>query len=362
MSDQANVSGNTQKETKVASPESSNPSEGSSGFTLKPSVLKAPNLSLGSNAFKLQQPKLVVDAPCQQCTENGSDQSYLESETKEKPAEENQVVSVDSKVSSEKPKFSFGEKFTAKMEAPINVELKQQEEIAFVFGSNLSDKVVNAAPAKASASVHEKEEKEEEDEEQFEVHSPERVEEPPSLEESAALQLAKEVKPQLKEVETVTGEENERNIFKVNAKVRVFDKDTQSWQDKGCGLLHLNDLPSDCLDKTPQSRLIMRATGTMRVVLNIMLWPEMLVEKANPKNIKISAVDPNDGIKIYLITVTPSDGDLIYQSVKIRKERMSLVGGQDKVGPAKRHLDEEAEERVSPKRFKVYEEESSQEE
>lgn len=36
-----------------------------------------------------------------------------------------------------------------------------------------------------------------------------------SLAESAALQQAKEVKPELKEVEIVTGEENESNVFKV---------------------------------------------------------------------------------------------------------------------------------------------------
>ena len=38
-----------------------------------------------------------------------------------------------------------------------------------------------------------------------------------SLAESAALQQAKEVKPELKEVEIVTGEENESNVFKVRS-------------------------------------------------------------------------------------------------------------------------------------------------
>jgi hypothetical protein len=43
----------------------------------------------------------------------------------------------------------------------------------------------------------------------------------------------------------------------------------------------------------------------MRVVLNSMIWPGMLVERASKKSVKISAVDPDDGhaIKIFLIQV-----------------------------------------------------------
>jgi hypothetical protein len=49
----------------------------------------------------------------------------------------------------------------------------------------------------------------------------------------------------------------------------------------------------------------MRISGSMRVVLNAMIWPGMLVERASKKSVKISAADPDDGhvIKIYLIQV-----------------------------------------------------------
>ncbi len=38
-------------------------------------------------------------------------------------------------------------------------------------------------------------------------------------------------------------------------------------------------------------RLVMRTTGSLRVVLNTKLWPEMICEKVNEKNIRISATD-----------------------------------------------------------------------
>ena len=40
----------------------------------------------------------------------------------------------------------------------------------------------------------------------------------------------------------------------------------------------------------------MRTTGSLRVVLNTKLWPEMICEKVNEKNIRISATD-NDFIR-----------------------------------------------------------------
>ena len=361
MSDHKYIRGSTQEDLKVTPPKTT---KKSSVFVLKPStlssVLKASALSLGSSSFKLQPPSLAEVSPNLLSLEKGSDRNKVESETEEKPAEENnQAVSTDGEVSSEIPKFSFGEKFSAKMTAPVKVELRKREESAFVFGSNLSDKVVIAEPVKESAGEGVcGEEKEEDDEEQVEVQTTERAEEPSTLEESAALQLAKEVKPQLKEVETVTGEENENNVFKVNAKVRVFDRETQNWQDKGCGLLHLNDLPSEA-NKPHQSRLIVRATGTMRVVLNTMLWPKMLLEKVNAKNVKISAVDPKDGIRIYLVTANPGDVDLIYKSIEIRKECMNLEEEHDEVRPTKRHLDDEEDgEGGSPKRLRLSEAEN----
>jgi len=52
--------------------------------------------------------------------------------------------------------------------------------------------------------------------------------------------------------------------------------------------------------------LVMRVQGSLRVVLNTMIWPNMLVERSSKRSVRISAVDADDGIKIYLIQVGQS--------------------------------------------------------
>jgi len=47
----------------------------------------------------------------------------------------------------------------------------------------------------------------------------------------------------------------------------------------------------------------MRVQGSLRVVLNTMIWPNMLVERSSQRSVRISAIDAEDGIKIYLIQV-----------------------------------------------------------
>uniref|UniRef100_T1FY59 RanBD1 domain-containing protein n=1 Tax=Helobdella robusta TaxID=6412 RepID=T1FY59_HELRO len=106
----------------------------------------------------------------------------------------------------------------------------------------------------------------------------------------------------MKEVNVLTGEENEFNILQLNAKLYLFDKETQNWLERGRGLLRLNDMMIDSSDRN-----IMRAQGSLRVILNIKLWSGMLLDRASQKSIKISAVDAEEGIKIYLITVSSLD-------------------------------------------------------
>lgn len=47
----------------------------------------------------------------------------------------------------------------------------------------------------------------------------------------------------------------------------------------------------------------MRTQGSLRVVLNTKLWPSMTLEKGNEKSLRITAMDSDKDIKIYLIMV-----------------------------------------------------------
>ena len=48
----------------------------------------------------------------------------------------------------------------------------------------------------------------------------------------------------------------------------------------------------------------MRTQGSLRVVLNTKLWPSMTLEKGNEKSLRITAMDSEKDIKIYLIMVS----------------------------------------------------------
>lgn len=49
---------------------------------------------------------------------------------------------------------------------------------------------------------------------------------------------------------------------------------------------------------------VMRTQGSLRVVLNTKLWPNMTLEKGNEKSLRFTAMDSEKDIKIYLIMVS----------------------------------------------------------
>ncbi|XP_036410694.1 ran-binding protein 3-like isoform X1 [Megalops cyprinoides] len=129
-----------------------------------------------------------------------------------------------------------------------------------------------------------------------------------SLEESAAAYTkATAKKCLLEKVEVVTGEESESNVLQIQCKLFVFDKTSQSWVERGRGLLRLNDMASTD-DGTLQSRLVMRTQGSLRLILNTKLWAQMQIDKASEKSIRITAMDTEDqGVKVFLISASSKD-------------------------------------------------------
>lgn len=76
----------------------------------------------------------------------------------------------------------------------------------------------------------------------------------------------------------------------------------QSWIERGRGLLRLNDMASTD-DGSLQSRLVMRTQGSLRLILNTKLWPQMQVDKASEKSVRVTAMDTEDqGVKVFLIS------------------------------------------------------------
>ena len=50
--------------------------------------------------------------------------------------------------------------------------------------------------------------------------------------------------------------------------------------------------------------LVMRCSGTYKVLLNTTIWPDMTCELADKKSLRISAQDTDLAVKVFLIMVS----------------------------------------------------------
>ncbi|XP_061551129.1 ran-binding protein 3b isoform X2 [Phycodurus eques] len=177
----------------------------------------------------------------------------------------------------------------------------------FVFGQNMSERVLSLP--KGESINEDSKEVPETSEPPSQEATPEKVNSvSESLEESAAAYTkATAKKCILEKVDVKTGEESESNVLQMQCKLYVFEKTAQSWIERGRGLLRLNDMASTD-DGTLQSRLVMRTQGSLRLILNTKLWPQMQVDKASDKSVRVTATDTEDqGVKVFLISGSSKD-------------------------------------------------------
>ncbi|XP_058019238.1 ran-binding protein 3 isoform X4 [Ahaetulla prasina] len=175
----------------------------------------------------------------------------------------------------------------------------------FVFGQNMSERVLSPPKSNEVSTDSNKENTtgDSGSESSSQEATPEKANNiSESLAESAAAYTkATARKCLLEKVEVITGEEAESNVLQIQCKLFVFDKSSQSWVERGRGLLRLNDMASTD-DGTLQSRLVMRTQGSLRLILNTKLWAQMQIDKASEKSIRITAMDTEDqGVKVFLI-------------------------------------------------------------
>ncbi|XP_066886981.1 ran-binding protein 3-like isoform X2 [Kogia breviceps] len=140
----------------------------------------------------------------------------------------------------------------------------------------------------------------------------------PLTESAAAFSSKPSPKCLLEKIDVITGEEAEHSVLKINCKLFIFNITTQSWIERGRGALRLNDsASSDC--GTFQSRLIMHNQGSLRLILNSKLWAQMEIQRANHKNLRITATDLEDyNIKVFLIQASAKDIGCMHAAIHHR--------------------------------------------
>eukprot|EP00118_Oscarella_pearsei_P002224 m.9899 g.9899 ORF g.9899 m.9899 type:complete len:365 (+) comp21729_c0_seq2:101-1195(+) len=190
---------------------------------------------------------------------------------------------------------------------------EQPSSSGFVFGRNLSDRAVVSCQLPAEC-----EPKEDSSSSQLKDNQ------------GSTTSLHQDVKLSPKVVteqaEARTGEENEKNVLQVSCILYIFEAESHSWKVKGRGLLRLNDQDTD----TSQSRIVMRTQGNLRVILNTLLWPEMVCEKVSRKSVRLTALDPEGGMRVYLATCAVKDCDVLYAAVDQRLQVIKSQGSNSR--------------------------------
>uniref|UniRef100_A0A336KY02 CSON001278 protein n=1 Tax=Culicoides sonorensis TaxID=179676 RepID=A0A336KY02_CULSO len=126
-------------------------------------------------------------------------------------------------------------------------------------------------------------------------------------------------KRKYEEVETVTGEEDERNIVEFNCKLFAFED--RNYEERGRGMLRLNDSKG----KQNESRVVFRTSGNLRVLINTKVWSKMIVEKPSTKSMRMTAIDTEGHIKVFLVQARPDDITQLYKYLSERVNKLKAI-------------------------------------
>ncbi|XP_050304472.1 ran-binding protein 3 [Anthonomus grandis grandis] len=201
----------------------------------------------------------------------------------------------------------------------------------FVFGQNLQDRVIadvitEASPSTSSESTTNGDTSSSSDmlfssavKSDAKLENATKDKDTKSLTESARqYEESRANKRKYEEVQVKTGEEEETNILSISCKLFYFDKASSNWQERGRGTLRLNDFETD--DNHVGSRIVFRAAGSLRVIINTKIWAEMTIDKASDKSIRLTALDSNGEVKVFLIMANIDDSRQLYTHLQLRLE------------------------------------------
>ncbi|KAH7335505.1 hypothetical protein B0J17DRAFT_78589 [Rhizoctonia solani] len=95
---------------------------------------------------------------------------------------------------------------------------------------------------------------------------------------------------EIQQIQYNTGEEEDFTVFQTRAKLYTQDEEF-AYKERGTGLLKVNVRRSD----GEGARIVMRAEGVLRLLLNMALYPGLICELGpDPKFVKVAEITPNE--------------------------------------------------------------------
>ncbi|XP_076842689.1 ran-binding protein 3-like [Brachyhypopomus gauderio] len=227
----------------------------------------------------------------------------------------------------------------------------------FVFGENMSERVLSPQKSPCSEEMSETECSSTDSDSSSSEASNAMTVQSTLWESAAAYTNACRRRCLPRQVRVFTGEEKESNVVQLTCKLFVLERGTQSWRERGRGVLRLNDLKrgvKGCL----QSRMVMRREGNLKVILNTKLYAHTHLRRPARRNLQVTATDTESGdVRVFLIQASARDVARLYVAVHHRLVALRCSSGAtaptDPDGPRSGEEEEGDEEEEKAEEEKV---------
>jgi hypothetical protein len=123
-------------------------------------------------------------------------------------------------------------------------------------------------------------------------------------EENEAPQEVEPITPLQPPPTLITGEEHEETQLSIRARLYVLDKEMKDWKERGVGILRLN--AAEEIEQL-RLRLVMRAEGTFRLLLNVFLFKDMYIEIVHDTHLRLAVLEEDQSIQHYLIRLKSAE-------------------------------------------------------
>ncbi|KJE93593.1 hypothetical protein CAOG_009766 [Capsaspora owczarzaki ATCC 30864] len=128
----------------------------------------------------------------------------------------------------------------------------------------------------------------------------------------------------------MTGEEDEETVYQTHGKLYSFDKASKSYKERGEGSIRINKSPATETSRA-FARIVMRTTGSLRVILNVRLYNGMPIDQANPKSVRITAPDfETKESTVFLMKTSSQEGEKLFKAIKDRCDAEPKVTAESK--------------------------------
>ncbi|KAI1306690.1 hypothetical protein EDD11_004693 [Mortierella claussenii] len=121
------------------------------------------------------------------------------------------------------------------------------------------------------------------------------------------------------QIDVQTGEEDEISIYQTKGKLYADTDKTHAWKERGKGTFKVNVDQHD----TKLARLVMRADGVLRLILNVAIFPDMNVVVTGDKYVRFIGIEEGKPISFLLKVKDATVANEVVEGIKRATERQA---------------------------------------